>query len=400
MIDSTIDFQSVDRTIWDVVVIGAGPAGSVAALQLARSGVSVLMVDKAEHPRSKVCGCCLSAASVKLLDSLGLKERLLQLNAVAIDKIVLNIGSHRAAVGLCPGLAISRQVLDSELIKQAIAAGANFVSQTTAFVEAEANDHRVVELQCKNFIVSARAKCVIVADGLSGHSLDRLQLLPTKAAEGSRIGAGTTARAFPSALFDDGCIYMTAGDGGYVGMVKIEDGSLDVAAAFDRSFVQKFKSPGHAANELIKLTPFAQFDLSSLQWHGTPALTRKRKVAASRLLVVGDAASYAEPFTGEGMLWAMTSGCAVVPMVLKSLEYNRGGFRYSQWEDSHRRLIEGKQLMSMSLALMLRRPGLIELMIRILNTAPFMAKPIVEALGHQPALPAMRYVQSATSPRV
>ena len=54
---------------WDAVVVGAGPAGSMAALGLARAGAAVLLVDRATFPRPKVCGCCLNGAALAALRS-------------------------------------------------------------------------------------------------------------------------------------------------------------------------------------------------------------------------------------------------------------------------------------------------------------------------------------------
>ena len=59
---------------WDAVVVGAGPAGSLAARQMARQGAAVLLVDKLSFPRWKVCGCCLNGAALSALDSVGLGE--------------------------------------------------------------------------------------------------------------------------------------------------------------------------------------------------------------------------------------------------------------------------------------------------------------------------------------
>ena len=57
---------------WDALVIGAGPAGSVTARELARRGRRVLLVDRATFPRSKVCGGCLNGAAIRTLERLGL----------------------------------------------------------------------------------------------------------------------------------------------------------------------------------------------------------------------------------------------------------------------------------------------------------------------------------------
>ncbi|MHC5542449.1 FAD-dependent monooxygenase, partial [Singulisphaera rosea] len=59
---------------WDVIVIGAGPAGALSALLAARSGLSTLLVERKRFPRPKVCGTCLNRSAVELLESLGLGE--------------------------------------------------------------------------------------------------------------------------------------------------------------------------------------------------------------------------------------------------------------------------------------------------------------------------------------
>src|SRR5580658_10826881 len=85
-------------SIWDVIVIGAGPAGSVTALELARLGCRVLLVDKASFPRSKVCGCCLNGAAIGTLHDLGLGNVLA--DAVSLNRVSIAAGSRVADVKL------------------------------------------------------------------------------------------------------------------------------------------------------------------------------------------------------------------------------------------------------------------------------------------------------------
>ena len=68
------DERQRSRRLWDVVVVGAGPAGAVVARELALSGVTVLLVDRRRFPRNKVCGGCLSARTVAQLGELGLDK--------------------------------------------------------------------------------------------------------------------------------------------------------------------------------------------------------------------------------------------------------------------------------------------------------------------------------------
>ncbi|MCE2727815.1 MAG: FAD-dependent oxidoreductase, partial [Planctomycetaceae bacterium] len=67
---ATIDLDAAAALCWDVVIVGAGPAGGAAALRLARHGLRVIVIDRGALPRGKLCGCCLSAAAVAELRSL------------------------------------------------------------------------------------------------------------------------------------------------------------------------------------------------------------------------------------------------------------------------------------------------------------------------------------------
>ena len=74
---------------WDVVVVGAGPAGALAAIELARKGIQVLLVEKRNFPRWKVCGCCLNAQAQAVLASVGQSELIEQQGGVALDQLLL-----------------------------------------------------------------------------------------------------------------------------------------------------------------------------------------------------------------------------------------------------------------------------------------------------------------------
>jgi menaquinone-9 beta-reductase len=400
-IDSTITIQQASQMSWDVIVVGAGPAGSMAAIQLRKYGVNVLLADKAVHPRSKVCGCCLNGEAVELLESIGFGPRIRALNAVPTQFLSMHAGKHSADLKLRAGTVISRATLDYELIKRCIEDGVHYLSATKVNVgDLDGTEDRTVDMEKDGDVFTAAAKCVLVADGLNGHSLDALQLLPARSTESSRIGAGTRVTDFPKDIFKEGVIYMTCGRGGYVGMVVLEDGSLDVAAAFDKAFVQSCKSVGEAANALIASTKLASLNLEQLTWQGTPALTRKRSgFSAPRLFVIGDAASYAEPFTGEGIAWALLSATAVAPIVQalladstsnstsnsasnsESTSALASAFDHQLWDRKHRELISGKQFFSMMVARYLRSFELVEFSIRILSLLPILAGPVIRAIG-------------------
>ncbi|WP_437221991.1 NAD(P)/FAD-dependent oxidoreductase [Planctomicrobium sp. SH661] len=142
--------------------------------------------------------------------------------------------------------------------------------------------------------------------------------------------------------------------------MRLEDHRLNVAAAFDRDFIRNCGTPGAAASRILSESGFRSFsDLESAHWQGTPSLTRRLSVPASeRVLVIGDAAGYVEPFTGEGIAWALASAQAVVPLVLRGVKCWTPALQ-DEWASSLKRLLHRRQWMCRQLAFGLRRTWLV-----------------------------------------
>ena len=104
--------------------------------------------------------------------------------------------------------------------------------------------------------------------------------------------------------------------------MRVEDGSLNVAAAFEPALVRRWGAPGLAAAAIVAEAGFPPIaGLENAHWQGTAGLTRQtRPLAEDRLFLLGDAAGYVEPFTGEGIAWALVSGQAVAPLALRAME--------------------------------------------------------------------------------
>src|SRR5207244_2699889 len=95
------------------------------------------------------------------------------------------------------------------------------------------------------------ASLVLAADGLGGHFLAGAGGLRPRPVANSRIGAGTTADEAPES-YTPGRVFLACGSGGYVGLARLEDGRLDVAAAFDRQAVRRAGGPGEAAADILR----------------------------------------------------------------------------------------------------------------------------------------------------
>ena len=368
-------------TDWDVVVIGAGPAGSLAARTLAIRGWRVLLVDRATFPRRKVCGCCLNRHALSVLESADLGELPALLGAVPLDRVKLGAGGRCATVRLPGGVALSREAFDVALIDEAVNAGATFRSETRVQIDETADGVEGVFLSG-----GLRARAVIVADGLNGRAREEAAVVTP----GSRIGAGAILAEAPDS-YEAGTIHMATGRGGYVGLVRLEDGRLDVAAAFDAAFVQTHGLPG-AASTILQSSGLPPLPgLIEANWKGTPPLTRGPvRVAGPRWFAIGDAAGYIEPFTGEGMAWAMASALAVAPLVERCVQHGPGDLAL-EWAAVHRKCVGERQWTCRALAWGLKRPGLCRLAVRGLRLIPALARPVVRSLNRPLAsLPGVR----------
>ncbi len=192
---------------------------------------------------------------------------------------------------------------------------------------------------------------------------------------------GVVAAKAP-AFYTAGVIFMACGRCGYLGLVRLEDGRLDLAAAFDPGWLRTRGGPGHAAVKLLAEVGWPPVpELAELAWRGTPALTRRaRRLAAERLFLLGDAAGYIEPFTGEGMAWALAAGRAVAPLAARAAERWHPGLAY-EWGSVYRRLIGQRQLVCRGVAAVLRWPGLTRMIIHLLGRAPVLAAPVTHYLA-------------------
>ena len=119
---------------WDGIVIGAGPAGAMAARQLALAGRRVLLVEKKHFPRWKICGACLNGQALAALRSAGLGSLVTRLGGIGLDEFHVGFRGRTARLAMPEGVALSRSRLDAALVEAAIAAGARFLDETHAVV--------------------------------------------------------------------------------------------------------------------------------------------------------------------------------------------------------------------------------------------------------------------------
>ena len=384
-IPPTIALAQASATRWDAVVVGAGPAGAFAAVGLARAGLTTLLVDRKVFPRHKVCGGCLNAHAVGLLEKAGLANELRALGARPFSAIQLRYGRRRADLALPSGLAVTRATLDAIMVRAAISAGSAFLPETSALVTAEdtlldrrSDGMRRIALQQRDGRSAvACARVVVVADGLGHSSLNDSPSMRGVVESDARIGVGAVASAgCVNSL--GGCVTMVVGRGGYVGITDVEEARINIAAAIDVEFLRAQGGPAGAVRAILNSARVpATTALDALDWQGTVPLTRHVLTpVAHRVFVLGDAAGYVEPFTGEGMAWALSAADALVPLAARAIAGWDSAIE-QQWLDTYDRMVRQNQRWCRIIARTLRYPPLVGLMVASLSLQPALARPLL-----------------------
>jgi flavin-dependent dehydrogenase len=179
---------------------------------------------------------------------------------------------------------------------------------------------------------------------------------------------------------------MSTARAGYVGLVRLEDDRLNVAAALDATAVDRGGSLAETARCVIESAGFPQIEaLRDAAWFGTPALTRStRPLASQRVFLIGDAAGYVEPFTGEGIAWAFASAKSVVPLVQCACQ-RWDSLLESTWNDDWLHAVGKHQGWCRRLARLLRYPTALSALTRVVGACPWLAGPVVRRLNRIPA---------------
>lgn len=343
----------------DVVVIGAGPAGSTAAIELARKGRSVVLLDGKLFPRDKVCGGCVSGPALHMFRALLGPVRTLP--GIPSTRITFVIGAHRLVCHPkgATWLAL-RSELDECLAAEAANAGADVRFGQPARLERGPSGWEAV-------VGSERiiAKTVLLATGVNG-------LVRSFGIEGRRCRRPMIAQQWFQPAVErmprPGEVEMHWLRGGYVGVATLDGSHCNVALACDAK-AAKQESPFQYLRRLnpnaiiwTLLAPDAPRRFDAKGTAGFPWIPRK--LGDANLLLIGDAAGYAEPFTGEGIAQAIHSARCAAQAVIEGgdvLAYYAKLLRQRhQWVRRRTRIIGNLLRTPLVHALAARRPILPE----------------------------------------
>lgn len=285
--------------VWDLVVVGAGPAGSAAALGALRlrPGLRVLLLDKAAFPRDKACGDGIAAHGRDELARLGVPGLIDDYRPAPRLTVVSPGGLRVSATAARPNHVVPRRVFDARLVEAARAAGA------------EVRVHRVRALSGAGPVAEVdgiRARAVVAADGANS-AARRLIGLPASPERHTAIAV----RGYASVPDEDDVQLIAmqrAGWPAYAWSFPIGDGTANVGFGMLLPRLHATGLPGRQVlhGRLAELLP--DRPARDLRAHHLPLSTGRPAPGAGRVLLAGDAASLINPLTGEGIYYALLSG--------------------------------------------------------------------------------------------
>ena len=158
--------------------------------------------------------------------------------------------------------------------------------------------------------------------------------------------------------------------------MRQEDGRLNMAAALDVNFLRSVHSPGIAAARLLCEVGWPAIPgMAELNWRGTPALTwQPARAAGRRVLAIGDAIGYVEPFTGEGIGWALDSALSVAPIAERAA-HNWQERIAEEWSIQQSRVARRRRRLCRAITWVSRHPVLARSLIGLVGRYPWLAAP-------------------------
>jgi flavin-dependent dehydrogenase len=331
----------------DALVVGGGPAGASAAIRLARSGWRVVLVEQDEYPRQKVCGECISAGALGLLDELGIGAEFGRRAGVELREVGWMSGATSVAEEFpeCSagpyrfGRALGRDVLDSLLLERARALGVRVLqpAKVRSVGGLPGNFQcRIQERASERAAPRAFDAVIVISAAIVIDAHGSWEMAPAFALEHGAVREGVLRRAsdlfafkarFHGTALPPGLLPVLAFPGGYGGIVVADGGQTTLACCIRRDALRASRAaiPRAAAGMAVEATlrrscPRAGDALADARRDGSwlsvgPIRPGIRLSAPCGVFRIGNAGGESHPLIGEGIAMALQSARLLVGLL-------------------------------------------------------------------------------------
>lgn len=374
----------------DVLIIGAGPSGSSAAIRLARAGRQVLLVDRCRFPRRKACGEYYNPEASRLFAELGVLTAIEDSGAERVEALAL---AARGGCGLeipfagsasngFPALTLGREVLDTLLLDEARRSGAAVWEE--ALVREPLGDGRSVEgamIERHGVCRPVRARITLAADGLRSRFARRLGLAGP---EPTRRKLGLAAR-YLAAEESPPRVLMSAAAGGCCGLA-VRGGEANLGMVVDVSRAREVGgNPSaffdHALLEYPALRTSVAGPAASVRTVG-PLTWTTRQQSTGGCLLLGDAAGFYDPFTGQGVTFGLLTAKLAAEVTHAALsEQNVSAARLAEYDRRRQAMLAPRVLVQQAIQAVISRPWLLARVVDRLDRRPDTARTLVSVIA-------------------
>ena len=311
-------------TLWDTIVIGAGPAGTIASRQLAKQGFRVLLLDKSDFPREKVCGDGLVTDTINCLSRVNLVEDI-RLIAHPVKQVSIYSTSRTEHTIAGDYYTLKRYILDEWLLKKSLESGVNFkIAQVNNVIN---NQNNEVEVFIDNEQNSIKAKSVILATGINTSLANDLKLVnktkPSAIALRSYVKSDVNLDKMIIS-YDKSIVP------GYGWIFPLKNNEFNIGCGI---FLRKHKNPNlnlsKIFNQFINDFPIAKKIVAGAEKMSKPkaavircSLEGLNCAYNKRILAIGETISTTYPLSGEGIGKAMETGELAAEVLGESLKHN------------------------------------------------------------------------------
>ncbi|REG97976.1 NAD(P)/FAD-dependent oxidoreductase [Flavobacterium aquicola] len=297
-----------------IIIVGGGLAGLTAAIHLSKIGLKVIVFEKNEYPKHKVCGEYISNEITPYLDWLSLD--ISELNPTQISKLEFSTADGKMIHCDLPlgGFGVSRYALDAFLYQKAIQNGCEIIQDTVEDIVFE-NDVFTVSTSNSRKITSA---IVIGAFG-------KRSVLDQKLKRGfvSKKSGWLAVKAHYSGEFPNDLVGLHNFEGGYCGVSKVENNAVNICYLVSYDSFKKYKNIEDFQNQIVVKNPHLKviFETTKMLFEAPLTISQvsfdKKELIEGHILMIGDTAGLIHPLCGNGMAMAIHSAKILSELIEK-----------------------------------------------------------------------------------